>query len=199
MRLKSYLSDKRGVVTLEFMMLVPALFLWFAGTFVFFQGIHGWMKAKKASYAVSDMLSRQTEVDNAFIDALDGVFDSVSQSEDFAQSSIRVSSVYNDATDGLEMKWHWPPNPPAQTPHQLSDITSHIPQLTDGEYILVVETFRPFTPLFDWVGLDPMTFENTIGSVSRFSAKLSNTDFPDASTATDDGVETDDPDADPDA
>jgi len=88
-----YKSDNSGVMTMEFMVMLPVLLMWFAATFVFFDAFHKWMKALKATYTVSDMLSRQGTITDASLIALDNVFDTLTQSKNPGLSWIRVTCV----------------------------------------------------------------------------------------------------------
>lgn len=175
--------DDRGSTTVEFMFFVPLIFMWFAALFVFFQGFHGWMKATKATYAISDMLSRQTEIDDAFIVALDGVFDAVSQSENTDASWLRVSSV-RKRDDILEIMWSTETASGSPASIDVADIQDHIPNLINNEYVVLVESYRPFNPVFSWVGIDDMVFENHIATPLRFSGRLINSDQPEDNGST---------------
>jgi Flp pilus assembly protein TadG len=188
-----YRSDNTGVMTMEFMVMLPILLMWFAGLFVFFDAFQSWMKTLKASYTVSDILTRQTVVDDAYIDTLDGVFDSISQSRDGAETFMRVSQVKN--SDGtLEMMWtHATVEGQILVDATIDDVSPHVPTLMNNEYVIVFQTYRPFNPLFDWVGLSETVFENVITSPLRFTSSLVNTDHPESVADSNDGVDTDDP------
>jgi hypothetical protein len=178
------------------MILLPVLLMWFTGMFVFFDAFHKWMKSLKATYTVSDLLTRQLVIDDDFIFALDGIFDTISQSRDGDETWLRVSQVRMD--DGaLELLWTTPTYPSAGEeiiPFTLEHIRENIPTLADREYVVVIQSYRPFNPLFTWVGIDATTFSNTIVSPLRFTDELRNVDHPNESTATDEGIDTDDPD-----
>lgn len=192
-----YRSDNTGAMTMEFMVMLPILLMWFAGLFVFFDAFQSWMKSLKATYTVSDILTRQTVVDDDYIHALDGVFDSISQSKTNATSFMRVSQVKNN--DGtLEMVWTTDTfEGPVLVEATIDDVRAHVPTLMDNEYVIVFQTYRPFNPLFDWVGLSDMTFENNITSPLRFTSSLVNTDHPEEVADSNDGIDTDDPTDDP--
>jgi len=100
-----YKSDNSGVMTMEFMVMLPVLLMWFAATFVFFDAFHKWMKALKATYTVSDMLSRQGTITDASLIALDNVFDTLTQSKNPGLSWIRVTSIQQNEATGLEVLW----------------------------------------------------------------------------------------------
>jgi hypothetical protein len=193
--LARFKSDNTGVMTLEFMILLPVLLMWFAGMFVFFDAFHKWMKSLKASYTVSDLLSRQLVVDDTFIFALDSIFDKISQSKSNDGSWLRVSQV-RMIDDSLELLWTTPTYKDGTTElktFSIESIRDDIPGIVNNEYVIVVQSYRPFNPVFDWVGISATTFSNTIVSPLRFTTELVNTDHPNNSADTDEGIDTDDP------
>lgn len=195
--LARFKADKTGVMTLEFMILLPILLMWFAGMFVFFDAFHKWMKSLKASYTVADLLTRQTVIDDAFIFALDGVFDSISQTKNKDGTWLRVSQV-RKIDDALEMLWTTPTysnDVEGVLEFSIEDVRDNIPLMANNEYVIVVQSYRPFSPVFDWVGLDVTTFSNIVVAPLRFSSSLINQDHPITSVETNEGIDTDDPDA----
>jgi hypothetical protein len=188
-------ADDTGVMTLEFMILLPVILMWFAAVFVFFDAFHKWMKSLKASYTVSDLISRQLEVDDAYIFALDSIYDKISQSKNNDDTWLRVSQV-RLIDDVLELMWTTPTYTGSDggvDPFSVEDVRVHIPAIENNEYLIVVQTYRPFNPVFDWVGIAATTFSNTIVSPLRFSSSLINHDHPITSATTDEGIDTDDP------
>jgi hypothetical protein len=182
-------------MTMEFMILLPVLLMWFAGMFVFFDAFHKWMKSLKASYTVADLLTRQTSIDDAYIFALDGIFDSISQAKDGDETWLRVSQVKMNG-DALELLWTTPTYKDETEEillFSIEDIRNDIPTMVDNEYVIVVQSYRPFNPVFDWVGISATTFSNTIVAPLRFSSSLANEDHPITSPDTDEGLDSDDP------
>lgn len=180
-----YNSDERGVMTMEFMVMLPILLMWFAGTFVFFDAFHKWIKAMKATYVVSDMLSRQTLTDNQFILDLDGVFDTISQTRDEADTWMAVTHVQyivdQNGAGRLDMLWSLETKTGtsytgADADAKLVEIAPFIPTLVNGETMTVLQTFRPFNPVFNWVGLDGTIFRNRISAPQRFDSSFLNED-----------------------
>jgi hypothetical protein len=184
-------------MTMEFMFILPVLLMWFAGMFVFFDAFHKWMKSLKGTYTVSDLLTRQLVVDDPFIFALDGIFDAISQSKEKGETWLRVSQV-RMSDNGLELLWTTPTYGDGVVlvdNFSIEDIRGNIPALVENEYITVLQSYRPFNPLFDWVGLSSTIFTNTIAAPLRFTSELINLDHPSTSPDTDQGLDTDDPDA----
>lgn len=198
---KKYKSDNTGVMTMEFMVLLPILLMWFAGTFVFFDAFHKWMKSLKATYTISDLLSRQLSIDDQYLFDLDRIFDKLSFSRDPDNTWFRVTHL-RYAGGALQLIWSTETkdqtsftNAPGQM-DGLAEIQQYIPTLVSGEYITLLQSYRPFNPLFDWVGLEGTTFTNTIAAPQRFTSELINDDHRDGVQASIEGYDPDETDED---
>ncbi|MEM7242367.1 MAG: hypothetical protein AAF429_09295 [Pseudomonadota bacterium] len=201
-------SDERGILSLELVIIVPLMLFWFAGTFVFFNAFHKWLKGVKANYTVADLISRQTSINNDFIYALDGVFDSISETRDAGSSYFVVTALQwhdhdDDPDTDLEMAivWSEATNSDELTPTgvKIEDIEDRMPSyVPEYDQAIYVQSYTPYTPLFDWVGIPPIVFENDIVATLRFSPQLDHEEYPDpdptAYNPDDDG----DPSVDPD-
>ena len=186
--MKKFFQNERGVITVELMVILPTLLLTFMAMIVFFDAFHKWMKFTTASYTITDLISRQTVVDDNFLFSLDGVFDTISDTNNDSDTWYRVTSVKKtDST--ISILWSVHTAPVAQLSLIPTDIENHIPNKSINEHLLLVETFSPFTPAFDWVGLNGILFTETIATSSRFSSKLANLDHLIYSPPSDDGVD----------
>jgi|GEM_PF-1904501 len=185
-------SDQTGAMTLEFVIMLPVLMLWFAGMFVFFDAFHKWMKSLKATYTVSDMVTRQLEIDRPYLMALDSIFDKISQSRDTDKTWFRIIQVKQvNGTPVIE--WQDNTSDPKAADFTIADISAELPTLVDNEHILYFESYRPFSPLFDWVGIDAVTFENNISASLRFTSSLEHTAYPQETPETDEGIDFEQP------
>ena len=189
MKLRNYWKDERGLLSLELVIIVPLMLFWFAGTFVFFNAFHKWLKGVKANYTVADLLSRQTSTNNNFIYALDGVFDSISETRDAGNSYFVVTALQwhdhdDDPNTDLEMAiiWSEATNTAQQVPTgvAIEDIEDRMPTyVPEHDQVLYIQSYTPYTPLFDWVGIPPIVFENDMVATLRFSPQLDHAEYPD--------------------
>ncbi len=176
---KRFAKDQYGMLSIELAILLPVMFLWFAGTFVFFNAFHKWLKSVKANYTVADLISRQQHKEVAFFYALDPIFDEISQTEDDANSYFTVTLVEWDYTDPdnpdlvIYCSESTKTAPLTQTNIQVADIESRIPALIpEGDRVALVTSYSPYTPIFDWVGIPATTFKNDMVTPFRFTGKL---------------------------
>lgn len=173
-QLNRFRRDQNGTTTVEFLLVMPLIIFWVGGTFTFFNAFSEYTKAVKATYTVADILSRQTLVDDDYIDDMNRLF------ANFMNKStndvwIRVSSI-EKVNNQLGIDWST-----ATGMHEplsgYSDIPAEIiPDLLDQESVILVESNTPFVPFLDYVGLSANTFTNRIVVSPRFSSQLANTD-----------------------
>ncbi len=167
-------SDDRGTVTVEFVIVLPLLMLWFVGSFVFFQTYRNFSHAEKASFAISDIMSRQSEVDSAFLDELDLLFERLLPRRPTGQW-LRVSSISYDAANGYEVLWsHNAAGGDVVT--DASALGEFLPAMADGDTVILTETYVPYRPMVDWVGIPAMTFANRVVARPRYVSAVAKTD-----------------------
>ncbi|MEM7441213.1 MAG: hypothetical protein AAF393_16595 [Pseudomonadota bacterium] len=172
--LKSLLSRFRrsefGGTTVEFMIVMPLIVFWFGGTFTFFQSYSEWTRSVKATYTVADILSRQLEVDDAYIEDMNTLYASI-MGESTNDTWLRVSSI-EMTEDGLNLDWsnatglHFGLNGNSEIPTEL------IPNLIEGETVILVESHVPMIPFQNYIGIDSQTLQKKVAVSPRFNSKL---------------------------
>lgn len=168
-QIRRFARDTRGQLSIEAALMFPLLVWVYIATFTFFETYRADSTNVKAAYAVSDMLSRQTDpVGQVQIDGMRDVFRYMTLAKQTPW--IRVSVVgFDGNTDQFVLKWS-----NASTGHQpalLEDLVPHIPAMTPGDSVIVVETYMPYTPEFK-VGLSSFTFRNIVVTRPRFAPQL---------------------------
>ena len=168
--------DESGATTVEFMVVMPLIVFWFAGSFTFFDAYSEWTRSVKATYTVADILSRQTEIDDDYIDDMNTLFASI-MDESTNDTYLRISSIENNDGD-LTIDWS---TATGIHPALLNDTeipTEIFPALIDGESVILIESHMPFIAFQDYVGLANRTLTKKIVISPRFTSKLANTDHP---------------------
>lgn len=167
-----FASDEQGTMTVEFAIVFPLLMLWFLGSFVFFQTFRNYSHAEKASFAIADILSRQTVVNNSYLDSLGPLFTALRPSRSTGEW-LRFTSVKYTAALGYKVQWSRSVSggAPLTTPP-----LAVMPTMSEGETILLTETYVPYRPMVDWVGIPPLTWANRIISRPRSVAAVVKTD-----------------------
>ncbi len=170
-------DDESANLTVEFVMIFPVLMTWFLGSIIFFDAYNSKATAQRTAHTLADLISRQTTVDNGFIDSLLAVQNRMTPRRNVGV--VRVTSIQKDAATGdLQLLWTYNTDGGA-TPLTLANIPlASIPTMQNGESILLVDTRVPFTPIADWVGFTATEWTNRVPVAPRFVEPLPNTDFP---------------------
>ncbi|MBF9034035.1 hypothetical protein HKCCE2091_07270 [Rhodobacterales bacterium HKCCE2091] len=168
--IQTFLRNERGAVAIEALIITPVLAFLFIISFIFFDAFRTYNTSVKATYAVADVLSRQTElVYGSDIDGLGNIFQHITRN--VAGSDIRVSEI---AWDGTEYRVTWSHPTGSRTRLRDSDIpsiTNQLPIMATGERVIVTESFVPYTPFFD-IGMDDLEFTNFTVTRPRFAGQL---------------------------
>lgn len=171
-KLKSFLSDNSGSVSIEFVLAMPVLFWAFAASFVFFEGYRQSAINLKAAYTISDMISRETEgVDDNYIDSMYELYRLLTRTT--GATTVRISEVWWDEND-LRYYLRWSQGRggiDALTNEQLTSLADRLPVMPDQESVVLVETASEFSPLFN-VGLDDITMDNFVFTRPRFASQV---------------------------
>lgn len=164
-----FASDTRGVVSLEFALMMPLLFWALGAMAVFFDGYRQSTVNLKAAYTISDVVSRETNgVDDDYVDTLKSLYDFLTRKG--SGNSIRVTVV---GWDGAQNKYvvDWSAKrgmDDAITNDNLDLIQSRLPVLSDGDRIIVVETNTLYEPNFK-IGLGDKVLSNFVVTRPRFA------------------------------
>ena len=169
-KLREFCRSEEGTATVEFLLAMPLIIFWIGGSFTFFNAFSEYTRAVKATFTVADILSRQPEVDDDYIDNMNRLFANFMH-ESTNDVWIRVSSIEKDGNN-LSVDWstatgvHNALNVEADIPSEI------IPDLVNGESIILVETYTQFEPYLDFIGISDHTFTNKIVVSHRFNPKL---------------------------
>ena len=186
---KRFRDDTAGFLTVELVIIVPLMLFWFAGTFVFFNAFHKWLKSVKANYVIADLISRQKIIDNDFIYALDDIFDYVAAAEDpdnnyFVVTALQWGDTDNDPATPPVMAIMWSESTKTAKGHP-TGITNEMvaprmpSEVPAEDQLILVQSYTPYTPLFDWVGIPPLVFESDMVSPFRFTVQVDHLDYAD--------------------
>ena len=174
--LTRFKNDESASLTLEFVLILPLLVTWFIGSIIFFDAYNSKATSQRTAHTLADIMSRQTNVDNAFIDSLLTI-----QNRMIPRSgvgTVQVTSIQRDMTGNLQLLWTHTTDATASA-LLLADIPlASIPVLANGESVLLVDTSVPFVPIADWVGFTATNWTYRIPIAPRYVEPLPNSDFP---------------------
>ena len=174
-RLAAKLGAEDGTVSVEAVLVFPLLIWALTATVVFFDAFKTLHLCQNASYAVADMLSRESvAIDDDYLTAMHEVFAHLAKG-DGGTSSLRVTVVHRgldaDGNDeGVTLFWSEGVNG-AQRYANLNVLEDRIPTMQIGDYLVVVETEHEWAPAFA-VGLASYRFREVGISRTRFATRL---------------------------
>lgn len=173
--LKAFRDDERGTVMVEAVICLPLLFWAIAASYEFFE-IHRYNSARdKATYTIADMISREMQpVTPTYVTNAKTVFDTMVN--DTGTNQLRMSVIKYDAdTDRYSVVWSQTRGTGDMTALSTSDIASGhdiLPQMADGEEVIVVESTSIYQPIFD-VGLtSPKEIGSRVLTSPRFAPQI---------------------------
>jgi Flp pilus assembly protein TadG len=159
--LRRFGRTEDGFITIEAIIVLPLLLWVFLALFVYWDAFRAENTSVKSSYVIADMISREpAAVNTAYINGMHQVFRYMNRTTE--DTWIRVSSVqYRQSDNSYRVLWSRTTNATRAPVHTTATMAAHrnrLPILVDQDAVIVVETWRRFTPAFR-VGLDRRTFD----------------------------------------
>lgn len=171
--LRRNLRDEKGSFSVEAVLMFPMLAWAFMAMFVFFEGLRESNINLKATYTISDLLSRETSlIDQEYLDGMNGVYAWLSRSA--TPVSMRVSVVrYDETADRHVNVWsRGVAGKPNLAQEDIDEhITPHVPIMADASTAIVVETWTTYDPIMD-IGLTDTELYHVVVTAPRFSEQL---------------------------
>lgn len=178
--------DEGASLSVEAALIAPLLFWAFLATYTYFDLYRVKNLSLKANYAISDLLSRETNViDSNYITGAKNLFRYLTKSDSSAW--VRVSVVHcvdgcavkgGDNTGPRELSADWSRATDGIATFSDADINdqfdSIIPLLAAGERVIIVETTMDYQPAFSptLTGIGDQTFNDIVMTRPRFASQL---------------------------
>ncbi|MEZ5796377.1 MAG: hypothetical protein R3D63_02050 [Paracoccaceae bacterium] len=173
-RLRRFRDDEDGLVLAEFLIMLPLLIWTFMALFIYWDAFRTINQAQKAAYAVSDLISRQSQIDMTFVNGMQTVTEYLlSNSPDV---ELRITSVeYDQETDKMYTVFSRSPgnrmpqltDPDLNTPH----FRDRIPVMADNSTVIIVESEVAYEPALN-VGIVSQDIGNFIVTRPRYEIKI---------------------------
>lgn len=170
---RNFRSEEHGSVVAEAVIALPLMIWAYMGLYVYWDAFRAVNLAQKASYTLSDYISRErSTLSTAEIAGLADVY--AYMMDDDQDTRIRITSIYWDPEDErFEVYWSRSPNNTMAllTTTTLQSLADRIPAMADGDSAVIVETETDYSPAFA-VGVDDMVFQNFIVTRPRFLTRI---------------------------
>jgi uncharacterized protein (UPF0333 family) len=168
--IKKQLRDEKGATTVEFLLVMPLVVFWFAGTFTFFDAYSTWTRSVKATYTVADVMSRQFSKTEDYEEDMNSLFASI-MGENSNDTYVRLSSIKKE-DDVLLIDWTEASGLHEGLANNDEIPTGLIPNIMNEEAVIVVESYMDFVPFQDYIGISARTLSKTVVISPRFVSKL---------------------------
>jgi len=157
--LRSFAKDESGSVVTETVIIFPLLIWAYIALFVYWDAYRTENTAVKASYTIADQITRQVmDITPAYITGLQKTFQYLVDND--LDSTIVVSSVaWYGATQKYDVLYSEARGPGAvrMTDALLQTYLDALPNMSDGDTVIVVQTTTRYVPLFQ-VGVPTFTY-----------------------------------------
>lgn len=178
--MRRFTRDEKGSLIVDAIIVMP-MFVWgYAGMFVYWDAYRAINSVQKATYTISDLISRSqasTGVNDAYIAGMRTTFNTLLNSGDAGQ--IRVTSyIWSGVREQYEVIFSRSPNGamPELTTPDLVGLTDHLPIMSDGDSAILVEAQLLYTPPIAY-GLSDNLLEQFVVTRPRFLPKMCHVDF----------------------
>ncbi|WP_205123522.1 TadE/TadG family type IV pilus assembly protein [Marimonas lutisalis] len=171
-RLGAFAAETRGSVTVEAVIMLPALFWAYCALYTFFDAYRYTGAAHKAAFTVSDAMSRETNpINDDYLDTTHELLGFLTRSGN--PHRLRVTVVrYDEQTDDHYVEWSQTRGPISGiTAQDASDWDDKLPGMVDEERLIVVETWTDYQPPFN-IGLSESTIQTFVFTRPRFAPQL---------------------------
>ncbi len=169
--------DERGVIAVETVVVTPMLLSGLLFSFVFYD-VHLQQSVRdKASYTMTDALSRETAViDDTYIDNLKTTFDMISGARSPVQMRVSVIRFHDiPGHPWFELRWSEVRGSGALFPltqQEVSEDTGRLPLMVGGQDLILVETRSPYVPVLATRWLNDIVLETRMFMTLRFASQL---------------------------
>jgi len=184
---KRFWGDERGSLTVEFMLWLPLLMMWFVVSVVFYDAYRTRHLTATSTLTIADLASRRSTISDADMDAfyvllqsllgdLDGTVMLRITSIEFEEGDEGtgvIKPLEDDADDRHCIDWSVirGQDPDAVDPEapdflpitqemlENSDLPDRLPTMVDEDHVMFVQVRVPFIPFSDWMGIEARTWD----------------------------------------
>jgi Flp pilus assembly protein TadG len=171
---KWFSKNEEGGMSIEAVLAIPMLVWALSATFVFWDAFKTLNISQKATYTVADMLSREeVAITPDYLTAVHEIYDFLAESD--GDNALRVSVVTmteDPVTLVKTLSLVWSEGVGGIDGHDdITPIESRIPDMSDGEQLIIVESEQEWSPAFS-VGLASYRFREVALARPRFAPQL---------------------------
>ena len=178
--LDRFRRDEDASQSVEAVLVIPLLLWAFLASYTFFDVYRAKSLALKANYAISDLISRETNtMDMDYLLGAESVFEYLTHAS--PDPWVRVTVVYcdencGDSSRNLRVDWSKATDslPTFSDADVMSNLDPLIPWLAEDERVIIVETSVDYEPPFsqNLTGIGERTFVDIVMTRPRFASQV---------------------------
>jgi Flp pilus assembly protein TadG len=172
--LRRFARREDGYMVVDTVMALPFLCWAFVALYSYWDGYRAVTQAQKATYAISDLISReQRPVNAAYINGMRLTMDQILPGN--MTTELRVTSiVWSQANNRYQVQWSATSGTPTPllTTSTLASLASKIPRMYDGDTAVIVETWVDYEATFVLGGVDDTRMAQFVVTRPRFSPRI---------------------------
>lgn len=179
--LRRFFSDEKGSVTIEALAAISIMTLGLTAFFYFWSAYQAENRVQKATYTVSDLISRQrgTTITKNFLDGMENTAEFLMHNDQNALmrfTQVRRVSGTATSTTGLAVDWSYSPcgAKTALTTSTVGTIYPKLPMIDLGAALVVVEMTVEYSPGFTYKKqtFAKLTFDGFLAAMPRFEQQF---------------------------
>jgi Flp pilus assembly protein TadG len=167
--LRRFGRDETGTLVAESVLVLPFMLWSYLALFVYWDSYRSVNTVQKAAYTISDMISREmVPVTENYINGMDTILEYLIDADQDAK--LRVSSIrWSELNNRYEVMWSRSPGNAMirLTTATVAGIASKLPNLADGDYVVLVEVDVNYHAAFN-VGINDQSLKQFIVTRPRF-------------------------------
>jgi len=178
--MRRFRRDEKGSLLVDAIIVMP-MFVWgYAGMFVYWDAYRAINTVQKASYSVSDLVSRNQSasgINDAYITGMRTAFNRMLGGGNAGE--IRLTSyTWSGVRNQYEVIFSRSPGNtmPVLTTASLANLTDYLPIMADGDSAILLETRLLYVPPLAYA-LEPNMLEQFVVTRPRFLPKLCHVNF----------------------
>jgi Flp pilus assembly protein TadG len=163
------IHDRSGASGIEFALTAPIVALLFLGAITVFDLYRSYWQVVQATYIVSDVVTRETAIDTAYVDRIYGIYTNLFSTAS-APKALRISSLQK-VSGSFVVKW-------SETRGDTSIVTKQVitptqfPNVADSDSIIYVEGFTVRKAASGILGFLDMKFHQQTYARPRFISAI---------------------------
>jgi Flp pilus assembly protein TadG len=167
-RYRRFVASRRGVVAIEFAMILPVLLLAFLGTIDAGRAIAVYMKVHSATYTLASITNQYQSVQTSDLQSITGATSVVLSPYSSASAVVTISQVQINSSNKTTISWSYSLNGTARAQGSSITVPANIlsavgsPPSGTFSYLILSEVSYTYTPMFGYFITGTLTLSDNL-------------------------------------